>query len=63
IWKNLDKYNPKKKNLIWLGDSLITSRDHTYPQWLKEMRDVMQSWLKIFPSNEYNFFAKKPSLL
>lgn len=52
--RNGENYDPNKKNVIWLGDSLILNFDQTYPQKTKEMQSIMQAWLKLFPSDEYN---------
>lgn len=55
---NKNAYDPKKKNIIWLGDSLVLNDSFIYPEKSKEVQSIMQSWLKLFPSNEYNFIAK-----
>lgn len=55
---NKNSYDPKKKNVIWLGDSLITDKTHVYPERQKEMQGMMKAWLKMFPKEEYNLIAK-----
>ena len=56
--RNGSSYDPKKKNVIWFGDSLVTDVSQIYPQKTDELQSIMQSWLKMFPSSEYNFILK-----
>ncbi|MDE5841442.1 MAG: hypothetical protein K2H11_00490 [Malacoplasma sp.] len=58
ILRNFDSYDPNKKNVIWLGDSLVLNEYNIYPERQKEVRNTFQSWLKLFPYDEYNWFVK-----
>ncbi|MDE7075272.1 MAG: hypothetical protein K2O21_01385, partial [Malacoplasma sp.] len=58
IFRNFESYDPNKKNIIWLGDSLVLNQSNIYPEREKEVRNTFQSWLKLFPYDEYNWFVK-----
>ncbi len=58
IFRNFQSYDPNKKNVIWLGDSLVLNDYFIYPEREKEVRNIFQSWLKLFPYEEYNWFVK-----
>lgn len=56
--RNSDDFDSSKKNAIWFGSSLITDADQVYPQKTKELQGITQSWLKLFPTSDYNFIVQ-----
>lgn len=56
FWANVDSYDPKKNNLIWMGDSLIINDKNVYIEKTLEMRNVLKSYMDKF--SDYNFIAK-----
>lgn len=55
VWKNIEAYDPKKKNLIWLGDSLLRIKNDVKKY---EINKIVDSYLVEFPKEEYNYFIK-----
>ncbi len=63
VWKNIEKYDPKKKNIIWMGDSLISEDRYKYKEKEDEINKIVEIYTKEFPQSEYNYFIKHhPSL-
>ncbi|WP_412032496.1 hypothetical protein [Malacoplasma muris] len=63
VWKNVENYDPKKKNIIWMGDSLIRpdangNEIYRYKEKEEEINKTIQAHVKKFPTSEYNYFVK-----
>ena len=58
VWKNIENYDPKKKNVIWMGDSLIREEQYKYPEKQYEINKIVEGYLVQFPPTEYNYFIK-----
>ena len=63
VWKNVENYDPKKKNIIWMGDSLIRpdangNEIYRYKEKEEEINKIVEAYTKKFPTSEYNYFVK-----
>lgn len=51
-------YSANKKNVIWLGDSLVKEDKYIYDEKVKEVNGFLNGFLNLYPSDSYNFFIK-----
>ncbi|WP_412032660.1 hypothetical protein [Malacoplasma muris] len=63
VWKNIENYDPKKKNIVWMGDSLIRpdsngNEIYRYPEKQEEINSIVEAYIQKFPVSEYNYFVK-----
>ncbi|MDE7111994.1 MAG: hypothetical protein K2N92_00175 [Malacoplasma sp.] len=63
IVEGFNNYDPKKKNLVWMGDNLWTeNNDYTKisanSNMIKEVQNFFLTLTKKYPANEYNYFFK-----
>lgn len=58
VYKGFEYYNPKKKNIIWMGDSLIRGNNNINKQRKEELQNVFLAFTKKYNPNEYNYFFK-----
>lgn len=63
VWKNIENYDPKKKNIIWMGDSLIRpdsngNEIYRYQEKQYEINKIIESYTKKYPLDQYNYFIK-----
>ncbi|MDE6893918.1 MAG: hypothetical protein K2J02_00895, partial [Malacoplasma sp.] len=63
IEDGFDNYDPKKKNIVWMGDNLWTeNNDYTRisanSNMIKEVQNFFLILTKKYPANEYNYFFK-----
>ncbi|MDE5842099.1 MAG: hypothetical protein K2H11_03960, partial [Malacoplasma sp.] len=48
-------YDPKKPNIFYIGDSLITSEDDFFPERKEELNKITEAMLKKYNPNDYNW--------
>ena len=48
-------YDPKKPNIFYIGDSLITSEDDFFPERKEELNKITQAMLKKYDPSKYNW--------
>ena len=58
FWKNSDKYDPKKKNLIVLGDSLTESKGYESLTKKAELNKMFEAFFNFYSPSEYNIIFK-----
>lgn len=58
ILKNGEIYDPKKKNIIYIGDALISSESDKYPERQQELNNITKAMLKKYNPNQYNWIIK-----
>lgn len=58
FWKNFENYDPNKKNLIWMGDSLVNNEKYWFKEKETEMKYILKSYMNKFPKSEYNYIVK-----
>ncbi len=58
ILENKDLYDRNKKNVIYIGDSLITDESEFYPQRKEELNKITEAMLKKYNPKEYNWIFK-----
>ncbi len=63
VQEGFENYDPKKKNLVWMGDNLWTeNNDYTKisanSNMIKEVQNFFLVLTKKYPASEYNYFFK-----
>ena len=58
FFEDSSNYSANKKNVIWLGDSLVKEDKYIYDEKVKEVNGFLNGFLNLYPSNSYNFFIK-----
>ena len=58
IYKGYENYDPNKKNIIWMGDSLIREPSHVNEKRTEEIQNTFLGIAKNYPVEEYNYFFK-----
>lgn len=58
IYKGYENYDPNKKNIIWMGDSLIREASHVNEKRTEEIQKTFLGIAKNYPVEEYNYFFK-----
>lgn len=58
VTKGFENYDPNKKNIIWMGDSLIRSHAQITKAKKDEIQKTFQALTWKYSPNEYNFFFK-----
>lgn len=58
VYKGFENYDPNKKNIIWMGDSLIREESHVNEKRTQEIQNTFLGITKKFPVEEYNYFFK-----
>lgn len=58
IFEGFENYNPNKKNIIWIGDSLIREYSHINTQRKNEIQSLFLALTKKYNPLEYNYFFK-----
>lgn len=58
IYKGYENYDPNKKNIIWMGDSLIREASHVNEKRTEEIQNTFLGIAKNYPVEEYNYFFK-----
>ncbi|MDE6562685.1 MAG: hypothetical protein K2J98_00210 [Malacoplasma sp.] len=48
-------YDPKKPNIFYIGDSLITSENDFFPERKEELNKITEAMLKKYNPNDYNW--------
>ncbi|BAC44395.1 predicted integral membrane protein [Malacoplasma penetrans HF-2] len=56
--RNAISYSSSKKNIIWIGDSLITDPSEMYSQRQEELQALTTAMLKKYKPSEYNWIIK-----
>lgn len=58
VFDGFENYDPKKKNIIWMGDSLIREKAHVNEPRRNEIQKTFLALTKKYSPNEYNYFFK-----
>lgn len=58
IAENSHLYDPKKKNVFYIGDSLITDESEFYTERKIELNKITEAMLRKYNPNEYNWIFK-----
>ena len=58
IYEGFENYDPKKKNIIWIGDSLIREEKHVNKHRKDEIQKLFLGLHQKYDPSEYNFFFK-----
>ncbi|QHG89723.1 Uncharacterised protein [Malacoplasma iowae] len=58
VYKGFENYDPKKKNIIWMGDSLIREVAHVNSKRAEEIQNTFLGITKKYPVDQYNYFFK-----
>ena len=58
VYEGFENYDPKKKNIIWMGDSLIRSSADVSEKRKNEIQDFFKVFYQNHHHTKYNFFFK-----
>lgn len=58
VYEGFSNYDPKKKNIIWIGDSLIRGREFVNANRVEEIQNTFLGLTKKYDPSEYNYFFK-----
>lgn len=58
VYDGYEHYDPNKKNIIWIGDSLIREQKHVDSKRKEEIQKLFLALTKKYNPNEYNYFFK-----
>lgn len=58
VYDGYENYDPSKKNIIWMGDSLIRKEEHVNSQRKEEIQKIFLMITKKYSPDEYNYFFK-----
>ena len=58
ITQGLENYDPKKKNIIWIGDALIPDSNDVSPEKKNEIQQTFKALIIKYNPDEYNYFFK-----
>ncbi|WP_027119623.1 hypothetical protein [[Mycoplasma] testudinis] len=53
-----ENYDPSKKNIVWLGDALISNVNNVNQASREELQDTFEALTKKYPPKEFNYFFK-----
>ncbi|MDE5553055.1 MAG: hypothetical protein K2I67_00725 [Malacoplasma sp.] len=58
ITQGLENYDPRKKNIIWIGDALIPDSNNVLPEKKNEIQQTFKALTIKYNPDEYNYFFK-----
>ncbi|MDE5553054.1 MAG: hypothetical protein K2I67_00720, partial [Malacoplasma sp.] len=58
ITQGLENYDPKKKNIIWIGDALTPNPNNVSFEKKNEIQETFKALTVKYNPNEYNYFFK-----